>query len=1263
VCAVAGSAANAQPGQAVGEPVAQPEVQADAQVGAQGTAQVDEPETGGRIDPDRAALAAEIANERGILENPETVLEAGIRQAALDQFTAAAGFLDRTVAAAEKIASWKAQAADAPTLLSTIRAELAQPVSDPVLPDVSGLSLADLEQRLAEANAQVGSARSQFTELQAESDRRQSRRSEIPREVAELRNRLDEVTTRRAGMTVESSDPVSRGRFAAVNAEVLALMSEIEALEAEIGTYDARRDLLPARRDRATRRVAERERAAALYLELVNRRRQADADAAVLEAERQRLAAARQDPALQEFAAETKRLADERAGASGIPQRISSLEAEQAQLRRSLSSLREQYQNLKRRLEVSGVNRATGIQLRQQFEKLPDIRQLRKRANALRLEIEEAEYLQIELRELRDEAGNIQATTGRILEGVTGPGEGSEVSPVLMAAARELAIARRDLLDQLVADAANYSEQTFQVEASTRELLDAAESFELFIRERILWVRSISGSRLPTLGEFKESAVLIGNLRTWTKITDAIRLDVRDRWPLTGFVAIGLLGLFWFRRWSKKRITAISELVRSFRTDAYKHTLVTVLLTFGAALAWPTFFYWLGWLIARPAYQHPVGSAIGIGLQHGAVLLYPLAVAARSLRRNSLAETHFRWPTVVVRRLRRQLRWLLPTMLGMLVVVAAADTLRIESVSSAVGRTGLVGAMTAVLVFILTTLHPKSIVLVDYYRKNASGLMYKGRYVLFVLIAAIPIILSVITLLGYYYSALQLLIPLKWTIGFLLLILLVNGMLLRWLYITRRRVAVEDARRRREQAVAEQAKAAKPDGETAMTGEGAGSVIEEDKLDLPAINAQTRQLFKVGLTVAFTLGIYFTWAGVLPALRYLERVEIWPNTRVVESSVVFSLPLLEGPLPENAGAATGGQGDGPGVAGESVPATGQGAGQGGSQGSGQGSGGALPLQVMPGGSGSEAVEGSEENASGGTVSVVTLADVGLALLLLVATLATFKNLPGLIEILILQRLPLDAGSRYAMTTVLRYMIVILGLLAASTSIGFSWSSIQWLAAALTFGLAFGLQEIFANFISGLIILAERPIRIGDTVTIGQISGTVTRIRMRATTITDWDRKELIIPNKTFITSDVINWTLSDTTLRLRIPVGVGYGEDIDLAERVLIEVAAGNKNVMSEPKPHVLFNGFGDSTLNFELRCFLPHIEHMISVRHDLHMRITKRFRQEGIEIAFPQRDLHIRSADGLAEAIQKAGKLSAQLKGENADVAREGKAVEIKES
>jgi potassium efflux system protein len=183
-----------------------------------------------------------------------------------------------------------------------------------------------------------------------------------------------------------------------------------------------------------------------------------------------------------------------------------------------------------------------------------------------------------------------------------------------------------------------------------------------------------------------------------------------------------------------------------------------------------------------------------------------------------------------------------------------------------------------------------------------------------------------------------------------------------------------------------------------------------------------------------------------------------------------------------------------------------------------------------------------------------------------------------------------------------------------------------LVAAVGLGLGFGLQEIFANFVSGLIILFERPIRVGDTVTVGDVNGTVTKIRIRATWITSFDRKELVVPNKEFVTSQLVNWSLSDAVLRLDIPVGIAYGSDTDKAHRVLLEVAEKNEHVLRDPAPQAFFLGFGDSALDFELRVFSPDVEHRLRIIHDLHMEIDRAFRAEGIEIAFPQRDLHVRT-------------------------------------
>lgn len=259
---------------------------------------------------------------------------------------------------------------------------------------------------------------------------------------------------------------------------------------------------------------------------------------------------------------------------------------------------------------------------------------------------------------------------------------------------------------------------------------------------------------------------------------------------------------------------------------------------------------------------------------------------------------------------------------------------------------------------------------------------------------------------------------------------------------------------------------------------------------------------------------------------------------------------------------------------------------------------------------------------------VTLADLGLAILLAALTVIGSRNIPGFIEITTLQRLPLEPSIRFAITTLARYAITIAGLVATFGVIGIGWSQVQWLAAAITLGLGFGLQEIFANFVSGIIILFERPIRVGDVVTVGDVSGTVSRIRTRATTIIDFDWKELVIPNKEFITGRVMNWTLTDTATRLTITVGVAYGSDVVRARELILQAAQEHESVMENPAPGVTFEQFADSSLNFVLRAFVPTLDKRLPVTNDLHMRINALLNEAGIEIAFPQRDIHVRTID-----------------------------------
>ncbi|MDD5274770.1 MAG: mechanosensitive ion channel [Methylovulum sp.] len=252
-----------------------------------------------------------------------------------------------------------------------------------------------------------------------------------------------------------------------------------------------------------------------------------------------------------------------------------------------------------------------------------------------------------------------------------------------------------------------------------------------------------------------------------------------------------------------------------------------------------------------------------------------------------------------------------------------------------------------------------------------------------------------------------------------------------------------------------------------------------------------------------------------------------------------------------------------------------------------------------------------------------------------------RNFSGVMELLVFRRMTIEAGSRYAINQLAKYVIVAISFICVANELGGSWSQVQWLVAALSVGLGFGLQEIFANLVSGIILLFERPIRVGDTVTIGDVTGKVSRIQMRATTIMDWDQKELIVPNKTFITNQLVNWTLSDAVTRVVIPVGIAYGSNIDLAHKVMLETIQKTPLVLADPEPNVLFMDFGASSLDFSVRVYVSELAHRLQVVHDLHIRLERALRENNIEIPFPQHDVHIRSVvrnfdDGITPAVQK---------------------------
>ena len=280
----------------------------------------------------------------------------------------------------------------------------------------------------------------------------------------------------------------------------------------------------------------------------------------------------------------------------------------------------------------------------------------------------------------------------------------------------------------------------------------------------------------------------------------------------------------------------------------------------------------------------------------------------------------------------------------------------------------------------------------------------------------------------------------------------------------------------------------------------------------------------------------------------------------------------------------------------------------------------------------EMVDGVEQQFA------VTLADLGVGILILAGTLFAAKNLSGLLGFTVLRRLRLDAGGNYAIVTLCQYLVVAIGVLVAFSVIGLQWSKLQWLIAALSVGLGFGLQEIVANFVSGIILLLERPVRIGDIVTVGDADGYVSRIQIRATTILTWEKKELIIPNKEFITGKVVNWTLSDSVNRILINVGIAYGSDVGKALELLKVATRENEYVLEDPKPVITFEAFGDNALMLYVRCYISSLDHRLETVTSLHESIYAAFAKAGIVIAFPQRDVHLDTSKPLEIRVRQEG-------------------------
>jgi len=228
---------------------------------------------------------------------------------------------------------------------------------------------------------------------------------------------------------------------------------------------------------------------------------------------------------------------------------------------------------------------------------------------------------------------------------------------------------------------------------------------------------------------------------------------------------------------------------------------------------------------------------------------------------------------------------------------------------------------------------------------------------------------------------------------------------------------------------------------------------------------------------------------------------------------------------------------------------------------------------------------------------------------------------------LLGRTSLDLGVRHAMGTIFRYILIVIGFLLILEFLGVDLSGFTIVLSALGVGIGFGLQNVTNNFISGIIILFERPIKLGDRIEVSNVTGDIVKISMRSTTVLTNDNIAIIVPNSDFISTTVVNWSHNDRNVRFNIPVGVSYKSDPESVRKILLEVAEKNEGVLKDPEPDVLLNDYGDNSINFTLRVWTStYITRPNLLKSQLYFSIFEMFKKHSIEIPFPQRDIHVKN-------------------------------------
>jgi len=1154
-------------------------------------AQTGEPSTPTQSDEQTPAISAPVRDVEELRSQlrlaEELPADNAQRGEIIEAYTAAITALEEAESERAAIARYQQRAeggADRRAALEARAAEFA--AAAPTEADYAGLTLQELEAAETQLELETVETSATLGALEARLSALPGRRANLARELSEaegraaaLRSELEDVAGAEGGSAVVAAE---RARL-----EALVVLSNvrIERLRIEEVTAEPRLALLTAEVEEA-RAVATHKRAQRSIVEaLVNRARIAAAEAEAARALDADLRGA------QAFAGVVETIGVLREKRIEVARELESLRRVRSELRESLDALEDRFAETKTRLESPSLTEASGLRLRRERRALGSVRS---ETAAAEIALGERVEAELQLYRLTDKLEELDQRAGLADELAASAREIDGLSPERAALAAVTAVEEyRSALDRALEERVKLLEAYDDLELLCAEFAATIDEVDEYVAERVLWIRSADPLWRVRAGGLADEAARALAPAEWAGLARALVAgrgggDLQRRpWTYVGLALVVAL-LITARVRLGRMLAEEATLARDRKQVSILPTLRALLISAPMAAPWGALLYGLAWL-ARTVDPAVLPEddvllpmrlyALGEGLAAAAVVAWVVGGFRVLTRPDGLAIAHFDWPEDSTRRVRVPTFWLLPVaaiaafLAHFLAGLESGQTTSAPDLPFAFALDGVAFSegfsrlAFLAMVAAFTVYHYRTL-------HPTHGILAIN------LRSAVPN--DVVSSLRRTWFA----------IGLALLAFLTAesvfgyGFTARSLFtrllltvaflvavLVARGVALRWTRLVRRREAFERMRRRREEQRAKRLAEierrrDAGEDVDE--LEASGLQVEDEQVDVAALS-----------ADVLGLVRVLTGVAAIVGVFLLWSPVLPALGIFD------------------------------------------------EVHLWRHDVLTSAIDGASDTALSVTVEWVTLGNLLIALLVLGMTWLAVRDVPSLVEFVVLRRMDLGSGERYAITTLIRYTLTLIGLVWGFSELGISWSKLQWLVAGVSVGLGFGLQEIFANFVSGITLLFERPVRVGDWVTLGDIEGVVSKIRIRATTIRDRDLKELIVPNREFITGRFINWTLSDPVSRIVAPVGIAYGSDTERAIQLLLEVGKECPFSVAEPAPNVVFSSFGESSLDFELRIFVAGREIKPRVLHDLHMRIDAAFRAADIEIAFPQRDLHVRSVRG----------------------------------